>query len=218
VAFQHDEFDPRAPATSGAVIFYDPHDALDLRFVEDGIRPSWPHARIVRVPHAGHPANHFLAEIGFIAPFVRATIAGTEPPPLQRRRLKARSATYRLVLGEACLRRGKPRCAEQLCREALRMKPVLLFAKRTLGEALLAQGRLDEAEPPLLEFAARYPLDSICATALKALSQRRLPAHARTDAPPAAPAQMPIVNLMRKTAARWRKRVVALADKARRSR
>ena len=219
VTFEHADFDPQQPASSGAVIFYDPHDGMDRRFVEVGIRPSWPNARIVRVPYAGHPANQFLSEIGFIAPFVRAIIAGTEPPPLERRHLKTLSASYRRVLAEACLQHRKPLWAEQLCLDALRMTPGLLFGKRALGQALLAQGRLDEAEPLLREFALRYPQDGVGAAALKSLSLRRSEqARGMRALAPVVRSVRRVNSKVRRIAAHWRRRIVSLTERVLRGR
>jgi hypothetical protein len=173
VPFQHLAFAADAPASSGAVVFYDPHDPMDRRFVDEELRPAWPLGNFVAVPFAGHPANQFLAEIGFITPFVRALVAGNPAPALQRRSSKSKSFTYRQVLAAACLRHAKPRWAEQLSRQALQMKPAMANAKRTLGEALLAQGRLDEAEPLLNEFLLLHPLDGEARQAMQRLTKER---------------------------------------------
>lgn len=173
VPFQHERFVPEHPASSGAVVFYDPHDAMDQRLVDEELRPAWPRARFLPVPYAGHPANQFLSEIGFISPFVQAVAAGKPPPILDRRRHKARSFTYRHILAMGCLRHGKPHWAESLCWAALAMKPELTGAKLTLGQALLAQGRLDEAEPPLREFQHAYPQDGDVSLALRTLERQR---------------------------------------------
>jgi hypothetical protein len=106
---------------------------------------------------------------------VQAVVAGKPPPALDRRGNKARSFTYRHVLAAACLRHHKPRWAESLCRQALQMKPDLVGVKLTLGQALLALGRLDEAETPLIEFQLKYPQDGDARLALKTLARARAP-------------------------------------------
>ncbi len=174
VPFLHEPFDAAQPATSGAVVFYDPHDTPDRRFVDEALRAGWPQARFVAVPYAGHPANQFLSEIGYIAPFVQAVVAGKLPPPLDRRGHKARSFSYRHVLALACLRRDEPNWAERLCRQALAMKPDLIAVKLTLGQALLALGRLDEADAVLREFQRKHPQDGDARHALQAVTRARL--------------------------------------------
>lgn len=171
--FTHTFFDPAQPATSGAVVFYDPHDAMDRHFVEEGLRPAWPRAQFVAVPYAGHPANQFLSEIGYISPFVQAIARGRAPPALDRRGTKAHSFTYRHMLAAACLRHGKPHWAERLCRQALEMKPDLVAIKLTLGQALLALGQLDKAESALADFLQKYPQDGDARLALRTLARER---------------------------------------------
>jgi hypothetical protein len=173
VAFQHEFFDGTQPATSGAIVFYDPMDDMDRRFVDEGLRHGWPQARFVAVPYAGHPANQFLSEIGYIAAFVQATVSAKPPPLLDRRGTKARSFTYRHVLAAACLRHGKPGWAERLCRQALEMKPDFISVKLTLGQALMALGRPDEAVPALTEFQQKYPQDGDARMALQAIARER---------------------------------------------
>lgn len=203
VAFQHEGFDPARPATSGAVIFYDPHDDMDRRFVDEHLRPAWPGARFVAVPYAGHPANQFLSEIGYISPFVSAIAAGKEPPALDRQGSKARSFTYRHRLAAACLAHAKPRWAEHLCLAALAMKPELTSVKLTLGQALMAQGRLDEAEPALLEFQAAYPQDGDVEHALRALSLERTRLRRRHWWPEQVAAWRQRARRVRQAAAGW---------------
>jgi hypothetical protein len=181
--FQHERFSAAQPASSGAVVFYDPHDALDRRLVDEELRPAWPQARFVAVPYAGHPANEFLSEIGYIGPFVQAVVRGLPEPALDRRGRKSRSFSYRHVLAMACLRHGKPRWAERLCRAALAMKPDLVAVKLTLGQALLALGQLDDAEQALREFQHKYPDDGDAAQALRTIAQQRLRDARRHDLP-----------------------------------
>jgi predicted Zn-dependent protease len=154
------------------VIFYDPHDAQDRHYVDEALRPAFPRARFIAIPYAGHPANQFLGEIGFIAPYMRAVVAaGTEPMP--DRRLKAKSSMYHQVLAEACLAHRKPRWALALATRSLELNPRMELAYRTLGEAELALGRIDEAETHLRRFAERSPLDGVAHQALHKVAAAR---------------------------------------------
>jgi hypothetical protein len=173
VTFCHEIFSAKRLATSGAVIFYDPHDALDRMLVDEEIRLAWPHAHYVPVAYSGHPTNQFLSEIGFIAPFVRAVVAGKPLPRLDRRANKARSWTYHHMLAVACLRHGKADWAERLCRKALELKPGMTEVLLAHGQALLALGRLDEAEPSLLRFKEHHPHDRDVLQALEAVARER---------------------------------------------
>ncbi len=172
VVFLHEAFDPVEPATSAAVVFYDPHDDLDRQFVQEELRPAWPRARFRPVPYSGHPTNQFLAEIDFIAPFIRSVVAQTPAPELCRRR-KARSATYHQVLAMGCLRHRKPIWALNLAERALQMNPAVSLARRTRGQALLALGRIEEAEACLNEFLQQHPLDGEAQGAMRMLQRQR---------------------------------------------
>lgn len=173
ITFLHEAFDPQHPATSGAVVFYDPQDEQDRHLVDEELRPAWPRAEFRAVPYAGHPANQFLAEIGFIAPYIRAVVQDQPRPVLDRRRLKRRSGMYHQVLAAACLQRDKLGWAHALATRSLELSPHLGLAGRTLGEILLAMGRLDEAETRLRAFAAQNPLDGVSLLALKQVQARR---------------------------------------------
>jgi FkbM family methyltransferase len=192
VPFEHDAFDAQRPASSGAVVFYDPHDEIDRMLVDEELRPAWPRADFVPVPYAGHPANQFLSEIGYISPFVQAVMAGRAPPLLDRRSAKARAPAYLFVLGAACMRHGKVAWAEQLCRRALSLRPDFISVHLTLGQALLAQDRLDEAEIAIRSFLERQPLDGQGLAALRDLDQQR----ARLLAPAVPPLAAPQASLL----------------------
>lgn len=166
-AFLHESFDAERPADSAAVVFYDPHEPMDRGLVEQAILPGWSHARLVRVPYAGHPANHFLADIGFITPFVRAAVAGKPPAVAPDRSRKAISPAYRAALAVHCLQRRKPRWARDLAAWALAQRPRDVNIARTLGLAELACGDTAAALPLLRRVHERFPEDGEIAAALR---------------------------------------------------
>lgn len=182
VKFRHEAFDPARPATSPATVFYDPLDTQDQHFVQHEIRRGWPSATYVTLRHAGHPANQFLSEIGFITPFVRALVRD-EPPPVLDLRRKAQSGMYLLTLANACLARGKPNWAEALAGRALERAPYLDLARRTLAEVEIAQGRFKSAEQRLIDYMRRQPGDGAGPHLMKRLNaQRKQAARAREQA------------------------------------
>lgn len=157
--WRHQRFRADEPARCHAVILYDPYDPIDRRYLDGEVLPQFPRAEVVRVPFAGHPANQFLADIGYIAPYVRAVLAGNEPPPLQRRAHRSRSATYHQVLALLCVQRGHVGWADALVQRALALNPKGMLAQRTLGLVRLAQRRWDEAAAALEQALAVDPHD-----------------------------------------------------------
>lgn len=205
VRFEHAEHSA-LPGGSPAVIFYDPHDPQDRPYVDQALRPAFPQAEFVAVPYAGHPANQFLGEIGFIAPYMRAVIADQPRPALNRRRAKARSAMYHQVLAGACLAHGHASWALALAQRALKISPQLLLSYRTLGEVELALGRLDDAEAHLRRFAERNPLDGTTQHALQQVARARAQQRGTPLAePPAQPA-------WRRAASQWLRPLLRDAD------
>lgn len=148
-AFQHERFSSRTAPRCDAVIFYDPRDAIDRRYMDGEVLGQFPQARVVRIPFAGHPANQFLGDIGYIAPYVRAVLAGEAPPRLERRANRARSATYFQVLALTCVQHGHVAWADSLVHQSLALAPRRMLAHRTLGMIRLAQHRWDEAAAAL---------------------------------------------------------------------
>ena len=181
VRFLHERFAAQPPATSPAVVFYDPKDAQDRRFVEHEVQPSWPHAQYVRIPYAGHPSNQFLAEIGYITHCIRALIQGQPLPPLDRS-AKGRSGMYHQVLAHACMERGKLRWALALGERAMQLSPYLDLGRRTLAEIHLARGELDACQQHLDWFLERHPQDGPGLAAQQTLRQRREAAAAQAAA------------------------------------
>jgi hypothetical protein len=158
--YRHERFDAATPPRCDAVIFYDPRDAIDRRYLDGEVLLQFPRAEVERVPFAGHPVNQFLGDIGYIAPFVRAVLAGTERPRLERRPQRARSATYHQVLALVCVQRGHVAWADALVQRALELGPQRMLAHRTLGMVRLAQCRWSEAQAALASALALGPEDA----------------------------------------------------------
>lgn len=165
--YRHERFVPQAAARCDAVIFYDPRDAIDRRYLDGEVLPQFPRAEVVRVPFAGHPANQFLGDIGYIAPYVRAVLAGSARPRLERRPNRTRSATYHQVLALLCVQRGHVAWADALVQRALELGPKRMLAHRTLGLVRLAQQRWDEAQAALETALGFDPYDPYTVALLK---------------------------------------------------
>ncbi len=170
--FEHERFSPAQPARCRPIVIYDPKEPMDRRFTEQEILPQFPHAQVLRVPYSGHPSNHFLSEIGFIAPFARAVIAGT-PPPQPDRAGKASSPSYHAALAVHCLHRRKPRWARDLAARALTRHPGDLSVVRTLALAEIELGDIDAAVPRLQRVIDRFPDDAAALAGLRRADRLR---------------------------------------------
>lgn len=204
VRFQHRPFDAREPARCRAIVVYDPKEALDRRYIEGEVLPQFVGAVVLRVPYSGHPSNHFLAEIGFIAPFVRAVIAG-RPQPLLDRRQRVRSATYHQVLAALCAQRAKLRWADGLIERSLALNARNMLAHRTLGQIRLQQRRWAEATAALEAALALGPNDPLTRSLLA--QARNAAARPKAAAPaverPVRHARRPLADRLRSW---WRRR------------
>lgn len=188
VAFRHERFTPTRRPRCEAIILFDPHDAIDRRFMEGEVLPQFPDATVMRVPFSGHPSNQFLSEIGFIAPYVRSVLADrpeAERPALARRANRARSATYFQVLALKCVESGHVAWAETLIARSLAMKPQSMLATRTLGLVRLAQSDWPRAVQ-VLEAALAMSPDDPLTQSLLARARRGEPA------PPPVPQPAPL--------------------------
>lgn len=160
VEFRHQPFDATVQPRCRAIVIFDPKEPLDRRYIDGEVLPQFAQALVMRVPYSGHPSNHFLAEIGFIAPFVRAVIAGAAHPPLDRGQ-RVRSATYFQVLAALCAQRRKPRWADALIARSLALNAKNMLAHRTQAQIRMLQRRWPEAVAALetaLTFSPEDPL------------------------------------------------------------
>ncbi|HMO45606.1 MAG TPA: hypothetical protein PKB14_06200 [Rubrivivax sp.] len=165
-----------------AIVIFDPKEPLDRRYIEGEVLPQFGQAEVLRVPYSGHPSNHFLAEIGFISPFVRAVVAGTARPLLDRRQ-RVRSSTYHQVLAALCAQRGKPRWAGALVERSLALNAKNMLAHRSLGQLRLQQQRWSDAAAALEAALALSPGDALTQSLLKQ-AREGSSAAARPAAPP----------------------------------
>lgn len=170
VAFRHERLDPAVRPRCDAIIIFDPWDPIDRRYLRGEVLPQFADAEVIEVPFSGHPSNQFLAEVGFIAPFVRAVLAGQprgEWPRLERRAGRSRSASYHQVLALMCLDHGHLRWAESLASRAVALQPRHMLGLRTLAMVRLEQKRHEEAVTLLESALALSPGDPLTQSLLK---------------------------------------------------
>jgi hypothetical protein len=176
--FQHEPFSTATVPRCHAIILFDPRDTIDRRYLEGEVLPQFAGADVRRVPFSGHPSNQVLSEVGFIAPFVRAVLAGQPRsawPVLDRRAQRTKSAAYFQVLALLAVQRRHVAWADALVARSLVLKPRSMLALRTQGMVRLAQKRWAEAESVLESALALDPKDPLTISLL---------AHARRGEPP----------------------------------
>lgn len=188
--WQHEPFDRGVTPRCRALILYDPRDPTDRRYLDGEVLAQFPEAEVWRVPFSGHPSNQFLVEVGFIAPFVRAVLAGEPPdrwPRLTRRRQRRQSPTYFQVLADHCLAHRHLDWAEALVRQALVLNPHRMLSLRVAGTVALERGRWHDAIQFLQSALELSPADPLTQSLLrKAHAQgETLPLLGPTDVPQA---------------------------------
>lgn len=154
--FRHGRFAPGHSSGRGVTILFDPMEEMDRQYVEQELRPAFPGATWYALRFAGHPSNSFLADIGFIAPFVRAVVSQRELPRLDLSRRKGSPAWLR-VLSLHNTARGRPRWGRQIALHALALRPCFPPGLRALVQAELALGRPEAARSAIDTFASMFP-------------------------------------------------------------
>ena len=186
VKFEHERLSADVTPRCRAIIIFDPRDPMDRRYLDGEVLPQFPHAEVLRVPYSGHPSNHTLGEMGFIAPFVRAVLADQPPsarPVLDRRAQRIKSSVYFHVLALHAIQNGHVRWAETLVARSLALRPSSMFALRVLGQVRMAQQDWAGAVETLEAALALAPEDTATQALLKHSLRKKQP-----PAPPPAPA------------------------------
>jgi tetratricopeptide (TPR) repeat protein len=176
VPFRHARFDGTRPAACAAIILYDPRDPRDRAYVEREVLPRFPAAEVIRIPFGGHPVNNFLAEIGFIAPFVRAVLTAGPRPGWRRREGRSASPSYFQVLAQTCLEHGHVAAADHLIERSLALNPNRAQAHLTRGMIKLARHDRVEARASLERVLAIDPSNATAPILLREASRRPLDA------------------------------------------
>lgn len=209
VAFRHERMDPSVRPRCSAIILYDPRDAFDRRYMEGEVLPQFVDADVRRIPYSGHPSNHVLSEMGFIAPFVRAILGGWRGsawPTLDRRAQRTRSAVYFHVLALHAVNKGHVAWADALVSRSLAMRPGSMLALRVQGMVRLAQARYAEAEEVLARAVAIDPQDPLNIGLLQRARDGERAPPLQPDAAPGIPAGM--FRRWRGKLGQWRRRLL----------
>jgi hypothetical protein len=207
--FRHERLSAETKSRCRAIILYDPRDLIDRRYLEGEVLPQFEQADVLRVPFTGHPSNHALSEMGFIAPFVRAVLAG-EPkgawPTLDRRAQRTKSSVYFHVLALHALEHGHVTWADALVARSLELRSSSMFALRVQGQVRLAQLDWPGAVQALERALAAGPADDPTTLALLDRARRgQTSAHAPAPSPcePPPPVRTRVLRWLRRLAARY---------------
>ena len=160
IPFRHALFDAGRTPICRPHILFDPKDRVDGRYMLGEVLPQFPQARVLRLPHAGHPVNHFLHELGYIAPFLRALMDGSPLPVLDRRR-KGQSPSYLVTLALRNAERGRLRWAAALVDRADQLGRANTYARRTRGRIAMLADDLSAATAAFEDTLRLDPADDL---------------------------------------------------------
>lgn len=104
------------------IIVYDPKDSLDNIYVNEGLLPSYPNAKLVEIPYGSHAIGPHLLKMGLLKEFV-ITALREKKVPIYNKEMRKKSSIYYRVLGDTCLKRNKPKWALNLANQALNLTP-----------------------------------------------------------------------------------------------
>ena len=103
------------------IIVYDPKNALDKNYIENGVLSSFPNAKLVTIPYVGHGLAPQLLKMGMLKQFVWSYL--NRELPVYDRKAKVKSDTYLANLGKECFKRNKFKWALDLANKSLELLP-----------------------------------------------------------------------------------------------
>lgn len=101
------------------VIVYDPKNNLDNKYINEGILPFFPNARLIKMPYCGHGVAPQLLNMGELKEFVNTFLEGKTPK--YNRKLRVKSDAYFRNLSKKCYNHNKIKWALNLVNESLRL-------------------------------------------------------------------------------------------------
>lgn len=109
-AFQHISPHPLQKELD-AVIMYDHKNAVDEHYLVNEVFPSYPTAKIMTIPYAGHRIPKFLSQTGQLKSVVSKFFTNKKIPAIKRGDLRYKSSEYFWVLAEKSLEHQHGRLA-----------------------------------------------------------------------------------------------------------
>lgn len=137
------------------VIFYDPKNTIDRRFMDNGIRPYFPNAKIIKMPYAGHMIAPYLRDAGQLKTVVQAFIDG-ETPNFSLKGID-RPVRHYYHLSRECLKKNHFRWALSIVEKYLSFDEDKLDGIKLKRIILVKQGKLNEVTSYLQSCIERQP-------------------------------------------------------------
>ncbi|MCT1905333.1 lipopolysaccharide assembly protein LapB [Oceanobacillus sojae] len=103
------------------IIVFDPKNKLDKNYINKGIKPYFPNAHFIESAYSGHGVAPHLLKMGLLKDFVIKFLQ--DEIPYYDKKLRGKSSSYYRVLGDACLKRNKPKWALSLVEHATYLEP-----------------------------------------------------------------------------------------------
>lgn len=144
---KNDEIEP--------VIFYDPKNAIDRKFMEKGILPYFPNAKIIKMPYAGHMIAPYLRDAGQLKSVVQTFIDG-ETPTFNLKGTD-KPARHYYHLSRECLKKNHLRWALDIVNRYLSFNEQALDGIKLKCTILIRQGKSEEVTSYLQSCIEREP-------------------------------------------------------------
>lgn len=126
-------------------IVYDPQNLVDEPYIKHEILPSYPKARILQIPYAGHRVPRFLAQTKQLKPLVMDFLQKKPLKEIERGALRKKSSEYYWVVSDYCLQKNHAKWALDFAQHAKEMMPDFDRPYVSISKALVALKRLNEA-------------------------------------------------------------------------
>ncbi|MGE7624411.1 hypothetical protein ACQKMD_15560 [Viridibacillus sp. NPDC096237] len=153
--FQHELQHPYNPTITPTII-YDPKESIDSKYMKKVISKSYPNAKFIYFPYAGHRISIYLSQIGVLKDIV-AKFMGEEEIPTYERALRSKSTEYHRILALHCAKTNKKNWALQLADESIRLSPTYDRPRVLKVELLRDLYRMDEAFEAAYEGLELFP-------------------------------------------------------------
>lgn len=102
------------------IIVYDPQNALDKYYIEEGILPRFPNAILIKIPYGGHGLAPQMLQMGILKEFVLSFMNNTTP--IYHKNNRKKSHAYFTNLATKCFKRNKFKWSLHLVNQALVIK------------------------------------------------------------------------------------------------